>query len=79
MPLLQSNDGNFEYDFTIDAALKDVADHPINRLFVLSFPDQEAQQSFFNDPAYLQIRETYFQPSVNGATLISTWEQPQGE
>ena len=79
MPLPESNGGNFEYDFTIDATLKNAAGHPINRLFVLSFPDQKAQHNFFNSPTYLQIRETYFQPSVNAASIISTWEQPQSQ
>lgn len=60
MPLLEQHGGRFEYDFTIQSELKTQAEHPINRLFILSFPDE-------------QDRQTYFRPSVGGATIIRTW------
>jgi uncharacterized protein (DUF1330 family) len=72
-PMLDVHGGSFTYDFTIDQALVNCATHPINRLFVISFPSEDARKAFFNDPAYRQVRETWFVPAVGGATIISTW------
>jgi uncharacterized protein (DUF1330 family) len=75
-PVLDAFGGRFEYDFTIDATLQSRAEHPINRLFVLSFPSQQAREGFFADPAYQTIRTRCFKPSVAAATIIATWHHP---
>ncbi len=72
-PVLDAHGGCFSYDFTIDQVLVSRADHPINRLFVISFPSEAARKAFFNDPAYCKVRESWFVPAVKGATIISTW------
>ena len=72
-PMLDAHGGCFAYDFTIDQVLVSGAEHPINRLFVISFPSEAARKAFFSDPAYRKVRDEWFAPAVAGATIISTW------
>lgn len=72
-PMLERYGGSFAYDFTVDQTLVSRAEHPINRLFVISFPDEQARSQFFNDPDYKQVRSTWFVPAVKGATIMASW------
>jgi uncharacterized protein (DUF1330 family) len=75
VPILTTYGGYFRYDFAISSVLKGEAKHPINRLFVIVFPDREAQARFFKDPAYLRVRETFFTPSVAGVTRVAEYDR----
>src|SRR5512133_1599112 len=59
-PLLQAAGAQFRYDFEVARTLKSEVEHEINRVFVLQFPDREAQERFFADPVYLEIRGRLF-------------------
>lgn len=72
-PIMIRYGGQFEYDFVVDKTLASRAEHPINRAFVISFPDEQGRAMFFNDPAYKVVRETWFKPSVEGVTIIGSW------
>ncbi|HAI12264.1 MAG TPA: DUF1330 domain-containing protein [Phycisphaerales bacterium] len=73
MPILEKYKGSFTYDFAVDQNFTSGAEHPINRLFVITFPDEQGRSQFFNDPDYKQVREKWFNPAVAGATIISSW------
>ena len=70
-PILESYGATFLYDFTIDKTLKSQATHIITRLFLMSFPDEDTRQRFFQDERYRQIRHEFFDPAVEGRTVIA--------
>src|SRR5262245_44712042 len=70
-PLLKAAGGSFRYDFEVSRTLKGEAEHQINRLFVLQFPDRRAGEEFFKDSRYLEIRARLFEKAVAGATIIA--------
>ena len=72
-PILAGFGGSFRYDFMVGQVLKQEADAPINRVFVLRFPDQATQARFFADPAYLKVREAFFKPAVSASTVIAQY------
>ena len=72
-PLLQSAGGEFRYDFEVSQALVNSSGHPINRVFVLAFPDAKARARFFDDERYLSIRNRLFNNAVSGATVIAQY------
>jgi len=73
-PILTRYGGRFRYDFRIAEVLATEASHPINRVFVLSFPDVGTREAFFRDPEYLAVRHTYYEPAVGNATPIAGYE-----
>jgi len=73
-PLLERIGGGFRYDFTIAETLRNSAGHEINRLFVIHFPNRQAQDRFLDDEAYREIRGRLFDPSVRAATILGVWE-----
>ncbi len=73
-PLLERIGGGFRYDFTIAKTLRNSAGHEINRVFVIYFPNRQAQDRFFDDEAYRDIRGRLFETSVRDATIIGAWE-----
>ncbi len=73
-PLLERIGGGFRYDFTIAKTLRNSAGHEINRVFVIYFPNPQAQDRFFDDEAYREIRGRLFETSVRDATIIGAWE-----
>jgi uncharacterized protein (DUF1330 family) len=75
MPILHSYGGDFRYDFRIAEVLVNSSPHPINRVIVIRFPDQAAKEKFFADPAYMQVRKAFFEPSVNGVSVIAEFVQ----
>ena len=73
-PLLKRMGGGFRYDFTIAKTLKSAAKHPINRVFVIFFPDGEVRDRFFADDTYREVKTRLFETSVKGATIIGEYE-----
>ena len=63
-PLLEARGGFFRYDFRIGEVLKSEATEPLNRLFIISFPDVQAKEAFFADEEYLEIKREFFEPAV---------------
>lgn len=73
--LLEQYEGGFRYDFKIAETLKSETENPINRVFLIYFKTKEKKLSFFADPEYQKIRETYFVPSVASTTQIAAYER----
>lgn len=73
LPILARHGGVFRYDLRVSEVLKAESGQPINRLFVLRFPDKEAQAGFFADPAYLTVREAHFKPAVAAVSVIGEY------
>lgn len=63
-PLLEASGGAFAYDFEVSRELKPGGDPPINRVFVISFPDKAAKDAFFSDTRYIEIRARHFTRAV---------------
>ena len=75
LPILTGVGGGFSYDFVIEETLRSEAEHPINRLFAIYFPDKATRDAFFLNPDYKRVRATYFEPSVKGVTIIATYDR----
>ena len=75
LPILQVYGGAFGYDFKIAEVLKSEVEAPINRVFTISFKDEDSMATFFRDKKYLAVREKYFEPSVRATTVISKYER----
>ena len=74
-PILQSYGGGFGYDFKVAEVLSSPTEAPINRVFTISFPDENSMNSFFSNDAYLKIKQKYFDKSVADTTIIATYER----
>ena len=74
-PMLEKCGGGFGYDFKILKVLKSATQAPINRVFVIYFPDRNLMNTFFSDQAYLEIKQRYFEDSVTDTTIIATYER----
>ena len=72
-PILTSYGGAFGYDFRVSEALKSESDVDINRVFTIRFPDEDAMRAFFEDPAYLEVKTRFFEPSVGGTQIIAQY------
>ena len=77
-PILESYGGGFRYDFRVSEVLQTQAEHEINRVFAIFFRDKDARERFFADAAYQKIRQRYFDPAVNGSTVIASYERDAG-
>jgi len=75
-PMVEARGGFFAYDVRVSEVLRAQCQHPINRLFLLTFPDKATLDAFFSDPVYLAIRERYYPQAVAGATPIAVYESP---
>ena len=75
MPILISYGGCFGFDFKVSETLKSKYKKPINRVFTIDFPSKSAMESFFTDPAYLEVKHAYFEKSVKSVTVISLHEK----
>jgi uncharacterized protein (DUF1330 family) len=73
-PILESYGGGFGYDLKVSQVLKSETSEPINRVFTIVFEDRASKKDFFSDPAYLKIKNKYFEPSVSHTTLIADYE-----
>ncbi len=74
-PVLVECGGGFGYDFRIAEVLKSQADHEINRVFTIYFPDKEAMRQFFSAESYKAIKAEFFEPSVASRTLIAEYNR----
>jgi len=72
-PLLEVGGGEFRYDFEVARTLKGEANHDINRLFVMRFPDRAAKERFFTDPRYIEIRDRLFDKAVKHVAIIAEY------
>jgi len=72
-PYLQRHGGSFRYDFKIAETLFSETPEPINRVFVIAFPDKAANDAFLADPEYLKVREAFYKPSVARATTLGVF------
>lgn len=70
-PILIKYGGSFRYDFRIAEVLKSETSNPINRVFILGFPDRASKDAFFSDPAYIKVREEFYDKSVREATVLA--------
>lgn len=74
MPILQSYGGAFGYDFHVSEVLISKEKEPINRVFTIEFPSEQAMDAFFRDPVYLAVKEAHFDSSVSSRTTIALFE-----
>lgn len=74
-PILGSYGGAFGYDFIVSDVLKSKTENEINRVFTIEFPSKEIMEKFFSDPEYLEVKNKYFDVSVNSKTIISMYEK----
>ena len=72
-PILSEYGGTFRYDFRVGEVLKAETSEPVNRVFVLSFPDELAKTRFFADARYLEVREGFFEGSVGATTIMAEY------
>ncbi len=72
-PILEGYGGSFRYDFTIGTVLKSESVKPINRLFVLAFPDIQSKDNFFTDDRYLRVKAEFFEPAVRAVHPIAEY------
>ncbi len=72
-PILEAHGGSFRHDWRIAEVLKTEADHPINRLFVISFPSSQARERFFGNDAYLKVKQRFFEGAVGGVTVLAEY------
>lgn len=76
-PILEEYGGGFLHDFTVMDVLKSTVDHPVTRLFVISFPNEGAMSDFFSDERYLAVKEEFFVPSVGEYTELGILDASQ--
>ncbi len=74
-PILAEHAGGFRYDFVVAKTLQSASQHPITRVFAIYFGSLELSKAFFANPAYLKIRQTYFEPAVQGSTVIAAYDR----
>ena len=74
-PILKEFGGGFGYDFKVSEVLKSKEKEPINRVFTIYFPDDDAMNSFFANAEYLKIKERHFDQSVTDTTIMARWDE----
>ncbi|MBL4670607.1 MAG: DUF1330 domain-containing protein [Flavobacteriales bacterium] len=73
LPLLEALGGFFRYDLRVSEHLKGDADDPYNRVFIISFPDEDTKDQFFNGDAYKAVRAKHFDASVKSGGIIASY------
>ena len=73
-PLLEAAGAAFRYDFDVAKTLKSETGDEFNRVFTLRFPSKAAQEQFFADPRYREIRGRLFEGSVARTASIAAYE-----
>jgi uncharacterized protein (DUF1330 family) len=74
-PILAKYGGGFSYDFIVDKTLKSSTTNEINRVFTIYFNDRKASEEFFSNSEYLEIRNIYFNKSVESTTIIAEYDK----
>lgn len=77
-PILERYGGSFGYDFRVSEVLRSRTPEPINRVFILSFPDVARRHAFFADESYAAIKEDHFESSVQAATILAEYDLAGG-
>jgi uncharacterized protein (DUF1330 family)/uncharacterized membrane protein YphA (DoxX/SURF4 family) len=72
-PFLKGFGGGFRYDFKASEVFKSKTEAPINRVFTIYFPDDDAMNSFFSNDEYLDIKKRRFEKSVSDTTILATY------
>jgi len=75
LPILKEYGGGFGYDFKVSEVLINSSGNPMNRVFTIFFPNEATSKEFFSNNDYLQIRNKYFNKSVESATIIAAYER----
>lgn len=73
-PLLEAYGGFFAYDFEVGRVLISETPEPINRVFLIRFPDQTSHDRFFADPHYLEVKARYFETAVGDVTPLGRFK-----
>lgn len=73
IPILEEHGGYFRYDLLVSEMIKGEADDPYNRVFIISFPDEDTKDQFFGDEAYKQVRAEHFDASVKSGGIIASY------
>lgn len=73
LPILRQHGGDFGYDFRVSDALINPSGHPINRVFTICFPDQDAADKVFADSEYVAAKTKYFDRAVANWTMIAEY------
>ncbi len=78
-PILHRMGGRFTCDFRVSGVLtedvtgaagEEAIDPRINRVFVLSFPDEQTKEAFFGDAGYVEAREEWFEGAVGVVRVL---------
>lgn len=73
-PILHGMGGRFVCDFRVSEVLaQDVTgevDPRINRVFVLSFPDEGTKEAFFGDAGYGKVKGEWFEGAVGVVQVL---------
>ena len=72
-PILHQYGGSFRYDFRIAEVLKAETNDPINRLFILSFPNARAKDAFFADEEYQKVKREFFEGAVQAVQALAEY------
>ncbi len=72
-PLLEARGGYFRRDYRVVEVLQGPGS-PVNRVFVISFPDAAAKQAFFADEAYRAVRAAFFDAAVESGGVVAAYE-----
>lgn len=75
-PILESLGGYFRYDFRVSETLKAPEGEKFNRVFVLSFPDEQTKDEFFTNTIYKKVRNIHFDRAVGAGGIISSYTLP---
>jgi hypothetical protein len=70
LAILRRHGGAFDYDLLVSQVLKSEVETAIDRIFSMIFPDANAHQRFFADPASREVRRTWFDASVGSVTRL---------
>lgn len=73
VPILEAMGGYFRYDMRMSELLKGEAEDPFNRVFILSFPDEQTKERFFGDSTYKRIKEQYFVGAVKSYRELASF------
>ena len=74
-PLLEGIGGGFGYDFKISEVLRSETEAPINRLFTIYFPSEDAMQAFFENANYGEIKRRFFEGAVTDTTILAEYRR----
>lgn len=75
-PLLEAHGGTLHDDCRIEESRRAV-EHPMNRLFIISFPDANAKRAFFENESFRQMHARYFDPERQGITTVAHYEMSE--